>query len=180
MFGKNWLDEFNIRDINVYNKHSETDEHSLGKHQYNILVSCYDNGLMSFQLELKDTLGEDSSNTYTSSSFSFVDSEPMIEIGQIFTDTEYSCCEGKSVFVTVSSPHIIFELSLLENNLSIERIYRQSSSDDYELIGKDMIAMNYKYMASLLFSNKDWQYIVRVYSRNETDNARGYVDLPTN
>ena len=104
----------------------------------------------------------------------------MIEIGQIFTDTEYSWCEGKSVFVTVSSPHIIFELSLLENNLSIERIYRQSSSDDYELIGKDMIAMNYKYMASLLFSNKDWQYIVRVYSRNETDNARGYVDLPTN
>ena len=162
------LDPFNIRDILVYNEFPFSNDKVSNILLYNVLVGCYDNGLISFQVKVnaknqyKDKMN---SNDYDDPAIFLVDCEPIAFAGTIFFEKDFKLKPFKQIYMLQAIPFSIIEVSLANNNMNINRIYRLTAEENNKVVGKDLLSVNEDYIAAVLFDYDLYINIVRIFRR---------------
>ena len=163
-YGDIELGQLNIRDILVYDEFPFYLEDHSKVQLYNVLISCYDNGLISFQIsaniknnstqmELQDPI------------FTLVDWEPITFTGSIFFEKDFKLKPFKQIYMVLSTPFSVTEVSLANNNMKISRIYALTKQDNSQVVGTDLLSVNENFIAAVLFDYNLSEYIVRIFRR---------------
>lgn len=181
MTNKTLVEPLNIRDIVTFTKRSSLrSDDGIPEQDMYIIATCYNNGLLlmknniTWEATTKVTRSED--NIYIKLSFLM----DVKEVGRIFTEKDYRLDkEDFVIYVSSPSPPVVYEIVINDIlNVNIKKIYDIEGSSKLKYIGQDMITVNRRYVAFLIYSYADMRQMVRILSRNETLGSLGHVDIP--
>jgi hypothetical protein len=191
--------DFNLRDLKIFNQvpydgHEDHDHSDIlpALLTHNIIASCFNNGILFFQtIAATHKLVDDSYHKYgeyktdneSPNALKVMTLTHVVRIpqsGKLFSFNDFYSIDELpyKLFVTKANPASVYELSINNHfNVRIDRIYTVSEDDVGKFIGQDILSMNRKFIAHLLFDLEDSLEVIRIYYRNETNFAYGHSDL---
>lgn len=171
--------EFNFRDLVYYKaeykylSELEPQPRSKTKEQHYVIASCYNCGIVFFRIH--DYVAPNGTEVQYIN-MTYIYKEPTI--GRIFTEKSYNLQKSDFTFFTsLSSPPVIFEFLIDETmNVNMNKVYSDNSrSQRYK--DSELITVNNKFIAQLLYDRKLLKQVIRIYYRNETNFGVGHIHI---
>ena len=174
------LKPFNIRDILIYNRHTEDVTNYKG--YINFMISWYSNGLMFFQINLIDSgIINEGSTSKVDIKFSDIE-EISGGIGRIFiVDNSIYDVSNFTVILTSPVPPMIYEVVISDNNpiMHVQQAIKSEYSN-FHFYGEDFVAATSSYIALLVYDRRAWQYCIVIINRKDYTNSFGHSIIPLN
>jgi hypothetical protein len=143
---------FNLRDVVSYVSYPNFTKDKTP--EYNLIATCYNNGILFFQGINLDDFGKDEiGQIHLNLTYVY----RVINTGRIFTERSFKL-EDKitfNFFTSTHSPPVVYEFQIDRNtNVNIKRVYKHLDPGAQEVVGQDMISTNEKFLAFLVYDYK--------------------------